>query len=183
MTEVARRNVMLAALNPFIKSFNTGDFETLVGTIQTRCESDIALRVEEWRCQGNGRKDMLGFWCLLHEIFPDAILNILERRLRSSLSDQQLRCVEYVCKLAGTRITTYPIHNIFYSLVADPSLVEQVSATDLTDLVSKHFAQVDPSHFQEQNCTYIIEIVLTFSDGDIIQNMFIQMLASSVTNV
>lgn len=183
MAEVARRSLMLGALSPFIKAFNTGDIEALVSTIHASCESSVVLQVEEWQCIGNGSKDMLGFWCLLHEVFPDAIMSILERRLRNNLTDQQqLRCVEYVCKLAGTRITTYPMHKIFTSLVTDLSVIDEVSATDLTDLVSKHFAQVDPSHFQERNCTYIIETVLIFTDDDLIQNMSLQILASTLAN-
>eukprot|EP01031_Cornospumella_fuschlensis_P038914 gene38914-47335_t len=183
--EVARRNIMLAALSPFIKSFNTGDSEALVGTIQTSCEPTIILQFVEWGCVGDSRKDMLGFWFLLHEIFPDAIMSILERRLRnnSSSSSQHLQCVECVCKLAGTRITAYPINSIFTTLVADPALFENTSATVLRDLVSEHFAKIDPSHFQEMNCSYIIEVVLMFSDEDKIQSMTMQVLASSVAGV
>lgn len=183
-TDPATKAYRLPAINPLLAAFNTGDFEALTNLLRERCNPQVILSAPSWQCHAYGVPSLLVFWSLLHELHPDAIMTVLERRMRSAFSPHT-NCVdqsaEYVCKFAGTRITAHPMAAPFQSLLLDPALGDGMLPHDqLSLLVIRHLSTISPSLFQEQTCVYILEMSLAFDREERISELAVSVLATTI---
>eukprot|EP01034_Spumella_vulgaris_P022752 gene22752-28910_t len=73
----------LEAFDPVIAAFNVGDFEMMGEVLKDKCEEHVILSSQLLSDDSVGMKPLLLFWGLLHETYPDAMIQILETRLSS----------------------------------------------------------------------------------------------------
>jgi hypothetical protein len=73
----------LEAFDPVIAAFNVGDFEMMGEVLRDKCEDHVILSSQLLSNDSVGMKPLLLFWGLLHETYPDAMIQILETRLSS----------------------------------------------------------------------------------------------------
>lgn len=71
----------LEAFDPVIDAFNIGDFEQMGAILNEKCEENVILSSQLLSEDSVGKKALLLFWGLLHETYPDAMIQILETRL------------------------------------------------------------------------------------------------------
>lgn len=71
----------LEAFDPVIDAFNIGDFEMMGNILNEKCEENVILSSQLLSEDSVGKKAILLFWGLLHETYPDAMIQILETRL------------------------------------------------------------------------------------------------------
>eukprot|EP01039_Chlorochromonas_danica_P004463 gene4463-4888_t len=200
----------LHLIDPLLAAFNSGDFEKLIVLFRERCLPSIDIRANSWQCTGRGTVSLLALLSLLHEVYPDAVIEVLERRFRcgsqvesnssnnnsndsndddrtavgdlSALSDD--RQVELICRFAGTRITDYPLTEPFDYLSHHADLQrEGVQHEVLAAVVMNHLSVIHPSHFQDAAVVFILEMVLAWDSEDKIVSWTFDTLAFSSSSV
>lgn len=185
------KGLRLQVLNPIVAAFNIADFEALSNILLDRCNPNVLFSVQDWQCTAHGVMGLFVCWSVFHEIHPDAVLEILERRTISSPScskadsssssaAERSFAVEYVCRLAGTRVTTNPLSSVYKSVLKDEKLLPTLNHESLSTLVIRHLSALGVDHSCEQSCVYILEFAIHFDQSGKICEWIMNTLATDV---
>ncbi len=174
-----QKRIRLEVFDPIMEAFNTGDFDQMANLVRSNCHPDVVVKMPQSMTYP-GVTPILVLWGLLHKIYPDAMIKILERRISSSTSSiAPIQLVEYVFKFHGSRITTKPVLDSF-SEIMDSNGNKPMSHQEMRSVISRHMNAIPPTSFDEHECSFIAEVVLSFDNDNKIIEWRYDILASSV---
>lgn len=194
------RQERLHILDAIFDSFNICDIESLFGLIRSRFAADLTFSLGNGRESYEGQNPLFTYWNFAHEIYPDAMVKILERRIISvavaSTSAEKASShrsewrVECVYKFTGTRITGSPIYETFSNfMVTCGDSVEKATKYEELAMSMVRFitannaaaAAVNPSLMHsdpDEARSCIVEVVLSFdNETQLIKDWSMELLA------
>lgn len=186
----------LLAFDPVVEAFSLGDFEMMTSILTDLCSSTVILKSSLLEKEYTGRKPIFFFWSLLHEIYPDAMLEVLERRF-SIISNETYNTtisrhqnyekvdpsdttekyfVENVYKFTGTRISNKSISAALECLITvnkTDQLPEgqaklEYIANKVTCSVIRTIECVKPSSNEAIVCNQILEFRIMFKGNQVV---------------
>jgi hypothetical protein len=161
-------------ITQFVESLNLCDNDGIERLMHDSCSSDMTLRFSRFKSVHTGNNALLVFWLICHEVFPDGIMKILERREvkmtqpRGREVLQHLRpTIEVVYRFCGSQIINQsPAAAVgtFLSLHKDIAKLSRAEVTErVLQFVSsgEHMAATPTSEMHSA----IAEAVVQFEPG------------------
>lgn len=164
---------LLDILDPIFDAFNAGDFENVLKCMEAVCKDDLIYHCVVNGFSLYGIKEFMVFWAIVHEIYPDAMCKVLERRLRTETipkvngsinSKQNKYVVEIVYKFTGTNISSRPSFEIFREATTKYPLPDVMTIEDISLYATRHTCLVPPPN-EETTCCILYETTLTCNDN------------------
>lgn len=176
-----QKRIRLEVFDPIMDAFNTGDFDSMTKLVRNSCNEDVKLKLPTTTsARYQGVTPILIFWGLLHETYPDAMTKILEKRISSSTSITcPIQSAEYVYKFHGTRITTKPVLESFAAIMESIG-EKELTHDEIVSAVAKQMTSIPPQAYEENECSFIAETVLTFDAENKITEWAYDILAADV---
>lgn len=181
--------VSIDIFDPIMDAFSNGDLEAMDNLTRNHCHSNVLFKVPSMNIESSGVNAAIAFWTLLHEIYPDAMIKTLDRRIgtlttipkskKRAESAAMKQSVEYLYKFKATRITNRPIFETFKQILASTNLVKLSNHEEINRAVSRHIANFSPHNAEENECTFIVENVFIVDEDNHIINWSYDVLASN----
>eukprot|EP01038_Epipyxis_sp_PR26KG_P005404 gene5404-7491_t len=152
------------AFEPLIESFNCGDTKQIADFVESKCVSDVILHSQLLKEDHFGIKPILLFWLLLHEIYPDSIIQILKTGLVSSAAGGD-SCVEYVYKFTGTRISDQSVALMFTTMIESGKLNECSELSTLASRCVQDYGGLSKS-VKPHTVNFIVETMITYNNDN-----------------
>lgn len=129
----------------FIVAYNSGDFPGLFSLLLENCDRNVRFTISLMNIECHGIFSIIAFFLLLHEIYPDSIIQNIEKRVATikspSKSTQnsfdetdggkssgviakkeaftpQIETVENIDKFAGTRVLPQPVFVLYQEILS-----------------------------------------------------------------
>jgi len=165
-------------ITQFVESLNLCDNDKIEQIIKDSCSPDMILRLPRLNVTHSGSYALLVLWLICHEVFPDGIFKVLERREvkmtqprgRKVAMKQFRPMIEVIYRFTGSRIINEPpalALGTFLSLHKD---ISKLSIAEVTKLVlqfipdGKHMAAAANTLSPAVNSA-ITELVVQFEPG------------------
>lgn len=162
-------------INQFAESLNLCDNNGIERILRDSCSTDMTLCFPRLKLVHPGNNSLLVFWLICHEIFPDGIMKILERREikmtqprgREVPAELLRPTIEIVYRFCGSRIISQSpaaATGTFLSLYPD---ISKLSIAEVTERVlqfissGEHVAAAPDADMQSA----IAEAVVKFEPG------------------
>ena len=174
-----QKRVRLEIFDPIMEAFNTGDFDQMTKLVRSSCNREVRLKMPNYTTH-QGVTPILILWGLLHETYPDAMTKILEKRISSTTSTScPIQSAEYVYKFHGTRITTKPVLESFAQIM-DNIGSKDMTHEEVVTAIARQMTTIPPQAYEENECSFIAETILTFDSDNKITEWAYDILASDV---
>ena len=174
-----QKRARLEVLDPIMEAFNNGDLDQMTSLVRSNCHANVRVKMQSLPAY-HGMAAILIYFGLLHEIYPDAMTKILDKRISTITSScSPTHSVEYVFKVHGTRITTKPMLESFSQIMTSIGN-KDMTHEDVISAISKHMITIPPQSCEEHECSFIAETILTFDNENKIIEWAYDILASNV---
>jgi hypothetical protein len=176
-----QKRIRLEVFDPMMDAFNSGDFAQMTKLVHNSCHDEVRLKFPNSSSSYQGVTSILIFWGLLHETYPDAMTKILEKRISSSTSAScPIQSAEYVYKFHGTRITSKPVMESFAQIMEAVNNKHDMTHEEIVSAIARQMTSIPPQSYEEHECSFIAETILTFDSENKITEWAYDVLASDV---
>jgi len=196
--------------DPIMDAYSNGDLETMDALIRMSCCENVIFQVPTLQIESIGVDSVVAFWILLHEIYPDAMMNTLDRRIGtlttvpksspvttptnasakttaitlpnavSTPTTTMKQRIEYVYKFKATRITNRSIKDTFQEVVDAGIRGKQLTHEDMNRLVVRSISSLSPNYAEEVECVFIVENIFGIDENHQIMHWSYDILASNI---
>ena len=189
--QLQHKVAMVDIFDPVMNAYSNGDLEAMDSLIRKHCSADVSFKVPSLNVASNGVNTVLAFWTLLHELFPDAMIKTLYRRIgtlttvpksprRNNGEKRMKQSVEYVYKFKATRLTNRPIEDTFKEVLASGLKDKDLNHEEISRIVARCIGNIPPQFAEEQECTLIVENIFMIDAESRILNWSYDILASDM---
>lgn len=128
------RRQRIASFDPFIDAFNVGDMGVMDAVLANNCLEGVIFSSRTLNTpKAIGIRPILFLWSMLHEVYPDAILKVVQARL---IADSPTKCEKKRSK-AGQGAGKSPTSAIVKELQKEVPMLPQAGFASMDDAVDR----------------------------------------------